>query len=221
MKMTNWKLGFTLIELLVVITIIGILSTWAVNVYTSQIQKARDSTRLTDMKALVSWIEQLYQEDWNYPSVWASTTASIPSFIDIRRYTPTIPKDPRTNQKSWASNFEYAYTAGSDGNNIRFQTYEVSIQFESEWNTNSKSAVDWWNDVSRLEQGINIDALLTTLNWSALAATSWIWSTWAPTYICWSAVAQNAAGDATTAAWTCMSGAPTTTAVNTQVLIIK
>jgi prepilin-type N-terminal cleavage/methylation domain-containing protein len=38
--------AFTLIELLVVITIIGILATGAVAIYTSQIQKARDTTRL-------------------------------------------------------------------------------------------------------------------------------------------------------------------------------
>jgi len=52
MKMKNIMKGFTLIELLVVITIIGILATGAVSVYTSQIQKSRDSVRLTDVKAL-------------------------------------------------------------------------------------------------------------------------------------------------------------------------
>jgi prepilin-type N-terminal cleavage/methylation domain-containing protein len=52
MKLQRTKLGFTLIELLVVITIIGILATGAVSVYTSQIQKARDSVRLTDVTAL-------------------------------------------------------------------------------------------------------------------------------------------------------------------------
>jgi len=44
--------AFTLIELMVVITIIGILATGAVSVYTSQIQKARDSNRITSLKAL-------------------------------------------------------------------------------------------------------------------------------------------------------------------------
>jgi len=48
------KLAFTLIELLVVITIIGILATGATTVYTSQIQKARDATRLTDINAIKS-----------------------------------------------------------------------------------------------------------------------------------------------------------------------
>lgn len=51
MKISVQK-GFTLIELLVVITIIGILATGAVTVYTSQIQKARDTTRISDIKAI-------------------------------------------------------------------------------------------------------------------------------------------------------------------------
>jgi prepilin-type N-terminal cleavage/methylation domain-containing protein len=52
MKLQNTKLGFTLIELLVVITIIGILATGATSIYTSQIQKARDSTRITSISAI-------------------------------------------------------------------------------------------------------------------------------------------------------------------------
>ncbi len=46
----NNSRGFTLIELLVVITIIGILATGGVGVFTQQIQKARDTTRITDLK---------------------------------------------------------------------------------------------------------------------------------------------------------------------------
>lgn len=61
--------GFTLVELLVVITIIGILATGAVSVYTSQIQKARDTTRITDVEALKSGIEQAYQDTTSYPTV--------------------------------------------------------------------------------------------------------------------------------------------------------
>lgn len=56
------KKGFTLIELLVVITIIGILATGAVTTFTSQIQKARDSTRISDIKALQTAVEQVYQD---------------------------------------------------------------------------------------------------------------------------------------------------------------
>jgi len=66
MKLQNKK-GFTLIELLVVITIIGILATGATTVYTSQIQKARDTTRINDIKALQSAVEQVYQDSGEYP----------------------------------------------------------------------------------------------------------------------------------------------------------
>ena len=51
---TGSKKAFTLIELLVVITIIGILATGATAVYTSQIQKARDTTRINDLEAFKS-----------------------------------------------------------------------------------------------------------------------------------------------------------------------
>jgi len=54
------KAGFTLIELLVVITIIGILATGGIAVYTGQIQKARDVTRISDVKNAQSAIEQAY-----------------------------------------------------------------------------------------------------------------------------------------------------------------
>jgi len=67
MKLQGKKLGFTLIELLVVITIIGILATGATTIYTAQIQKARDTTRINDVKALQSAIEQVYQDTSEYP----------------------------------------------------------------------------------------------------------------------------------------------------------
>lgn len=68
MTLKNSTRGFTLIELLVVITIIGILATGATSVYTSQIQKARDTTRINDIKALQSGIEQAYQDNSAYPA---------------------------------------------------------------------------------------------------------------------------------------------------------
>jgi general secretion pathway protein G len=76
MKLQRTKLGFTLIELMVVITIIGILATGAVSVYTSQIQKARDSNRVTSLKALQSSVEQAYSDVSEYPDVLDGTVAS-------------------------------------------------------------------------------------------------------------------------------------------------
>jgi len=57
---------------LVVITIIGILATGATATYTSQIQKARDTTRINDVKALQSGVEQSYQDASQYPDATAA-----------------------------------------------------------------------------------------------------------------------------------------------------
>jgi hypothetical protein len=66
------------------------LATGATAVYTSQIQKARDTTRLNDVDALKSGVEQYYQDFSAYP-----TTAA---FTGITTYTPKLPADPKTKQ---------------------------------------------------------------------------------------------------------------------------
>jgi general secretion pathway protein G len=62
MKLQSIKKGFTLIELLVVITIIGILATGGVSVFTTQLQGARDSTRISDMKLIETGIYQYFSD---------------------------------------------------------------------------------------------------------------------------------------------------------------
>ena len=51
--------GFTLVELLVVITIIGILAVGGLSLFASAQQKARDSVRQTDLRSLITTIEQI------------------------------------------------------------------------------------------------------------------------------------------------------------------
>ena len=92
MNFTQKTIGFTLIELLVVITIIGILATGGVVTYTSQIQKARDTTRITDVKALQAGIEQFYQDKTQYPDI------TVTSFSGVTVYVPILPKDPKSAQ---------------------------------------------------------------------------------------------------------------------------
>ena len=71
--------GFTLIELLVVITIIGILATGGVAVYSSYIQKARDTTRISDQQVYAKAIEGFYQDSTSgeYPTNAQMVQASL------------------------------------------------------------------------------------------------------------------------------------------------
>ncbi len=179
-KNTN-KLGFTLIELLVVITIIGILATGAVTVYTSQIQKARDTTRISSIKALQSWVEQVYQDASEYPHA--------DKFIeDVITYTPKLPKDPKHAQpcNDWGNTSNapdcwFSYVTWPDNNWIEYWEYELSTAFENSWNVTSKAVntKDWGNDPVRLEIWLDIwnndtqidkNAITTVKQW---ACTVW------------------------------------------------
>ncbi len=159
MKLQNKK-GFTLIELLVVITIIGILATWATATYTSQIQKARDTTRINDMKALQAAVEQVYQDSWEYPHPNQFDNGAN---ITAATYLPKMPRDPKNWQtcNKWdksgadwaAAACVYSYAVWTDDNSISYWTYILSTWFESKWKVDS----DWKRD-----------------NW----AHNWRWETW-------------------------------------------
>jgi prepilin-type N-terminal cleavage/methylation domain-containing protein len=153
MKKIFLNKGFTLIELLVVITIIGILATWATTVFTSQIQKARDSTRISDIKALIWWIEQVYQDQWEYPSKWIS-------FTGVLKYVWFIPTDPKTSQANSNSAFDYLYNVGTDQNWVLLQEYEISTTFEQNGNMRGRALNESWNDNFRFEMWIDIDDIV-------------------------------------------------------------
>lgn len=171
----NFNKAFTLIELLVVITIIWILATWAVTVYTSQIQKWRDATRISSLESLRGWIEQYYQDDSEYPEKTA--------FSWIKMYVPVLPKDPKTNQANKNTSLEYAYNVWEDDNGIANQIYEVSCWFENSGNNDNKAAKDWGNDPHRLEVWIVIKewdtAINTSIAWAISSEASWVES-WEP-----------------------------------------
>lgn len=142
--------GFTLIELLVVITIIGILATGAVTTFTSQIQKARDTTRISDMKAVQGGVEQYYQDDGRYPTKGTS-------FSGVTLYVAKLPKDPKNGEATTNTAFEYFYNVADDDNGIPEQEYELSGTFENGGNLTKKAATDGGDDDFRLEIGIDLD----------------------------------------------------------------
>lgn len=167
------KGAFTLIELLVVITIIGILATGATTVYTSQIQKARDTTRVNDIKALQAGVEQSYQDKGTYPNAGMAIWTSQQWFDDVTKYTPKLPKDPKTGQKSTNSNFDYTYAVAADTNGVFAQSYELSTTFENSGNVSSKATGDGGSDADRLEQWVGIVPIRTNVNQTTPPAT-WV-----------------------------------------------
>lgn len=187
MKIQNKK-GFTLIELLVVITIMGILATAATATFTSQIQKARDATRTSDIKALQWWIEQVFQDlqmyPWKATTVAASTSCSNPTTATSANtsvycavsqwYVNKLPKDPKSGQAWNWSALEYTYNVGNK-DWVLNQVYELSHWVESNWSKTAKASntVDSWNDNQRAEFGHPAENLKTCTNWNAACAWSW------------------------------------------------
>ena len=155
------KKGFTLVELLVVIAIIGILATGAVWVYTSQLEKARDSTRVTDLNNLRSAVEQFYQDKSEYP-VW-NQFLKKDNDVTVASFLQKLPKDPKYSQNCSPNSqgkqpkantvCDIAYTVNVNENGIEKWAYELSVAFENAWNASYKAdnTKDWWNDDNRYE----------------------------------------------------------------------
>ena len=171
------KKGFTLIELLVVITIIWILATGAVSTYTSQIQKARDTTRIQDIKALQWGIEQFYQDTTEYPQWWKDFSVAN---AWVQQYVPRLAQDPKHDQTCIGSRCGYIYGVWNDVNWIQRWAYEISTAFENKGNHDNKAvdSSDNWSDPDRLELWVPSDAIINTtqaqttgFDWTALVAT--------------------------------------------------
>jgi len=102
MQKNKFNSGLTLIELLVVTSIIGILSTLGLSAFNSSQIKARDAKRQTDVKSIMTAVEQMYVESNSYPSY----NAGCSEFPELLGHFPQgIPRDPKTGQEygCWAN----------------------------------------------------------------------------------------------------------------------
>ncbi|MDP2684463.1 MAG: prepilin-type N-terminal cleavage/methylation domain-containing protein [bacterium] len=135
-KKNNYQSGFTLIELLVVISIIGILSSFAVVSLNNARNKARDALRKADMTQIRTAINLYYDENDVYPicGTWDdnaadfgaslqtgsncyNTTLSTALTAGAKPYLGQMPKDPKnpTNNPALDTTYLYRYVSDSNG----------------------------------------------------------------------------------------------------------
>lgn len=119
--MRNRTSGFTLIELLVVIAIIGILSTIAMTSLNGARRRARDATRISNLKEIQKAVELYYSNNGSYPSTsgsWRSECAAWGSYANnnvvpgiVPSMMETLPRDPNMD----TVNSKYCYVYSSNG----------------------------------------------------------------------------------------------------------
>ncbi len=73
------KQGFTIVELLIVIVVIGILAGLVITTYSGIQQRARNTERQTDLKAVQGQLEAYFAQNGRYPTsgTQASATAGL------------------------------------------------------------------------------------------------------------------------------------------------
>ena len=137
------KKAFTLIELLVVITIIGILAVGAVSVFTTQLEWARDSTRINDLKIMETACHQIYNDTTEYPAISAFET-------DIEPYISKALVDPKSGKSTcWATDgdrsqiCQWYYTVDDDSYGSINSVFKVWAHFEKLTNFERKAKIDW------------------------------------------------------------------------------
>jgi len=141
--------GFTLVELLVVISIIGILSSFAVVSLNSARVKARDAKRKADIVQVRIALSLYYDDNTEYPicGTWndaeadygASPEAGSSCYNDVlaaaltsgsKPYIGELPKDPRNpnNDPAVSSTYLYRYVSSSSGDQFAlvYETEDTS-----------------------------------------------------------------------------------------------
>lgn len=69
MKLQRKQQGFTIVELLIVIVVIGILAALVITTFAGIQQRARNTERETDIKAIHGHLETFYADQGYYPGV--------------------------------------------------------------------------------------------------------------------------------------------------------
>jgi len=110
--------GFTIVELLIVIVVIGILAALVITTFTGIQQKARNTERTTDIKALHGQVEAYYAQNGKYPTL-ANMNDSTWRGTNMKGLDQEALKDPKSasyNLVATAGANVYSYAVfASDG----------------------------------------------------------------------------------------------------------
>ena len=111
MTLKSKQQGFTIVELLIVIVVIGILAALVITTFTGIQQKARNTERQTDIKALHGQIEAYYAQNGKYPtldnmndSTWRSSNMKgldAEALKDPKGSAQTLVASPAANSYSY------------------------------------------------------------------------------------------------------------------------
>ena len=133
MSLKQKQQGFTIVELLIVIVVIGILAALVITTFTGIQQRARNTERETDIKALHGQVEAYYAQNGYYPTLSTVTTSGGLPGLDADALTP--PGNGATQIDANASTtlkYQYAVTPatcdnGANGNCTGY-TLEAALE---------------------------------------------------------------------------------------------
>lgn len=101
---THNKKGFTLVEVMVVTSIISLLSSVVLTVFTSPRQRANDATRVLNLKQIQNALELYYADHQVYPdtiSVTGGCPSSVGTLAKCAPYSPVRNPLPITVGTDW------------------------------------------------------------------------------------------------------------------------
>jgi len=110
--------GFTIVELLIVIVVIGILAALVIVTYNGIQQKARDTERKTDIKAVQGHLEAYWADNAKYPTLTNvnDTTFRTNNFKGLDAASFADPKNAASQQLCGAATSScYGYVVTPSG----------------------------------------------------------------------------------------------------------
>lgn len=119
MSLKQKQQGFTIVELLIVIVVIGILAALVVTTFTGIQQRARNTERQTDIKAIHGQVEAYYAQNGRYPTLANLNDATFRD-ANMRGLDAEALRDPKGTAATLAATpaanvYSYAVTAVGGG----------------------------------------------------------------------------------------------------------